>query len=268
MSKLSEEDFLVLRRPLESRRQFPGSISGALLIGIFCQVVLLYLEYYISRYSIYPFAHDIFQLHLWFSIVLGVLSVIYAIPVIYKKFQRIQYLISIVVSQNIFALSPLILALIMIGAEIPLSSQNISLLIYLTYICLFIGLIVFVVTFVRFIILLQNGAYRIGSKKDQHRRKFETKSYVPYVIVGSTAFVFMLQFVMKNFELLSFDVVFFTTLLIIIFFVMLFVLPEQLVILYCKYRFDSFNFGPNGRHLYPVKDEHTNITSNKRINRL
>ncbi|GIP62324.1 hypothetical protein J32TS6_08790 [Virgibacillus pantothenticus] len=31
-----------------------------------------------------------------------------------------------------------------------------------------------------------------------------------------------------------------------LFFTMLFVLPEQLVILYCKYRFESFNFDKDG----------------------
>lgn len=40
----------------------------------------------------------------------------------------------------------------------------------------------------------------------------------------------------------------------LLFFTMLFILPEQLVILYCKYRFESFNFDKDGQ-LIPMINE-------------
>ncbi|WP_232231248.1 MULTISPECIES: hypothetical protein [unclassified Virgibacillus] len=46
--------------------------------------------------------------------------------------------------------------------------------------------------------------------------------------------------------LLTITTLIFGILIVIIFYTMLFVLPEQLVILYCKYRFESFNFDKDG----------------------
>ena len=47
----------------------------------------------------------------------------------------------------------------------------------------------------------------------------------------------------------------------LLYFMMMFVLPEQLVILYCKFRFKSFNFDPDG-NLYPASSCKGDIKKN------
>ena len=47
----------------------------------------------------------------------------------------------------------------------------------------------FVATVIRFSVLLKRGKYQKGSKRDELRAKFETKTYIPAVIIGSTGLV-------------------------------------------------------------------------------
>ena len=42
LEKLTEEDFMVLRGPLESGRQGPGSLGGMLLLSIFLQIPMFF----------------------------------------------------------------------------------------------------------------------------------------------------------------------------------------------------------------------------------
>lgn len=66
------------------------------------------------------------------------------------------------------------------------------------------------------------------------------------MIVGSVGLLFILQYLVRTFGLADIESIVMITLFILLFYTMLFVLPEQLVILYCKYRFDSFNYDKNG----------------------
>ncbi|WP_342539133.1 hypothetical protein MKY15_04455 [Sporosarcina sp. FSL K6-1540] len=59
----------------------------------------------------------------------------------------------------------------------------------------------FVATVIRFSILLKRGKYRKGSKRDGLLAKFETKTYIPAVIIGGTGLVFIVQFVVRTFNL-------------------------------------------------------------------
>ncbi|WP_338655068.1 hypothetical protein V6B14_03070 [Sporosarcina psychrophila] len=104
----------------------------------------------------------------------------------------------------------------------------------------------FVATVIRFSILLKRGKYRKGSKRDGLLAKFETKTYIPAVIIGGTGLVFIVQFVVRTFNLADIEEAVITVLCFAVFYTMIFVLPEQLVILYCKFRFKSFNFDKRG----------------------
>ncbi|MBU9723488.1 MULTISPECIES: hypothetical protein [Bacillaceae] len=268
LGKLTEDDFSVLRKPLESKRQSPNTFAGIFILCLFLQALLLYIEFTLGEESIFPYTNQVFMFHIIVSIILGFLSFIYSIPAIYLRSQRIQYLISILISQNMFGVSAFILAILLLGADILVESQeNVNTLMTFTYVTLIIGGIIFLLTCIRFYFMLINGEYRRNSQKDKFRRKLEKRSYVPIVIVGSTGLVLSMQYLIRNYGFMTFESVFIVALCLIIFFAMLFVLPEQLVILYCKYRFDSFNFDPNGRHLYPASDEQTNISSRKKINK-
>ena len=246
LRSLSEADFIVLRSPLQSGRQSPSSLGGILFLSIFLQALLLYLEYYIGGFSTYPNQQKIFTVHLWISSILAVLSLLYAFSSIYMKSQKIQYLLSIMVSQNLFGVSAFILALFIIGTEESINSDANSLITF-TYVMLLFGVLIFIATYIRFYILLRKGYYRTGSKKDEQRGRFETKSYLPIVIVASTGLVFIIQYLVRTYYLADIEIMFMIVLAMLIFFTMIFVLPEQLVILYCKFRFDSFNYSKKGK---------------------
>src|SRR5699024_3031248 len=190
LNKLSEEDFAVLRGPLESGRQSPSALGGALILGIFGQALFLFLESYIRNYSMYPHKEKMFTIHLVVSCILIIFYIIYAIPLVYVNSQKIQYLLTIIASQNIGSVSVFIFTLI----------------------ALLFGLLIFIGTSIRFYILLKKGYYRKGSKKDKQRSRFETKSYVPLAIIGSIGLVFIIRYLVKIFGLADIETVFMLTL--------------------------------------------------------
>ncbi|PLR95918.1 ABC transporter ATPase [Bacillus sp. T33-2] len=249
---LCEEDFALLRGPLESGRQSPNSLGGILFLGCFLQWLLFYLIYTVTaEMTVYPNVESIKTIHFWSTIVLTILSAIFAISAVYKKFEKSQYIVSIIVSQNLFGIFLYLGALFSIGQE---SEATEEFLITFTYITLGVAAALFLATFMRLYLLLKNGRYREGSAKGEHREKFDTTSYIPVAIVGSTGIVLIIISLIRN-GLIggSFETVLFTVLPLLIFYTMIFVLPEQLVILYCKYRFKSFNFNESG-FLYPMEE--------------
>lgn len=185
LKRLSEEDFAVLRGSLESGRQSPSSLGFALILFIFFQPLIFFLTYIVAADStIFPYEGGLFTLHLIITSALVLLSIVYAVPKIYMKGQKIQYLLITLVSQNTGGVCFYLSALFLIGADRMISQK--SLLIF-TCITLLFGLLVFTVTCIRFYILLGKGEYRKGSKKDKLRSKaeYDIKSFVPIIIVGS-----------------------------------------------------------------------------------
>ena len=177
---------------------------------------------------------------------IGVLSLVYALPVVYRRSQRIQYLLVILVSQNLGAACAYIMALFFSFKE-GIGLDRISAKTF-TYVTLLFGLLIFLATSIRFYILLHKGHYRKGSKKDRLRSGLEAriKFYLPTIIVASVGLLFILQFLFRSIGFADMESIFMIVLGFLIFYTMLFVLPEQLVLLYCKYRFESFNFYLNG----------------------
>ncbi|SDZ50753.1 hypothetical protein SAMN05421736_11546 [Evansella caseinilytica] len=254
LNKLSEKDFVVLRGPFVSGRQNLNSIAGILILSIFLQALMFFLTYVVAGdRSIFPHIDILFHVHLYITGGLCILSLVYAIPFVFVRQQKLQYLISILVSQNIFGVFPLLMALFYIGKNNAITE---GVLLNFTFTILLLGLLVFIATSIRFIILLNKGAYRQGSKKDQLRTRAEAgiKSFMPMIILASVSLLYLIQFVVRNFGLENiFDVVI-LAICILLFLAMLFVLPEQLVILYCKFRFESFNFQVNGVYLNPLQE--------------
>ncbi len=246
LKELKEEDFAVLRGPLESGRQSPTSFSAILLLSVFLQSLTFVLTYVVAAdETIFPYKDQVFVTHLVITAMLIILSVVYAIPAVFKKGEKFQYLLSILVSQNLFGVLPYFCSVFIIGQERRITEQS---LLQFTAVSLLFGLIVFILTCVRFLILLKKGAYRRGSSKDKLRSKYERgiKTYLPIIITGSLGVVFILQFLIRSIGIYDLETAFMMVLFILLFYAMLFVLPEQLVILYCKYRFDSFNFNQKG----------------------
>ncbi|WP_163581068.1 hypothetical protein [Gracilibacillus saliphilus] len=248
LDNLREEDFGVLRGSLESGRQSPQSFSGMLILGIFLQALMFFLVYVVLGYdSNYPYQNSILFIHLTITILIIIMSAIFSVPTVYKKMEKFQYFVSIVVSQNLFGVYSYLITLFTLGH----SNASTRSLLFATLITFTLGCLIFIMTFVRFYRLLKQGEYRKGSKKDKNRMYFEKKSLVPYAVVGGLGIFYLIQFISKNLRSIEFDSIFMGTLGLIIFFTMLFVLPEQLVILYCKKRFKSFNFNKEG-NIYPM----------------
>ncbi|MGE7665155.1 ABC transporter ATPase [Ureibacillus composti] len=243
LKQLTEEDFAVLRGPLESGRQSPNSLASTLFLGIFLQAGIFYLTYYIAgKYTIYPNFESIQTVHLWITAALIAISVVFAIPAVFKKAEKFQYFLSIIVTQNLSILFYLA-ALFILGESDNAQAES---LVNFTWITLFIGALLFIATFIRFYRLLKKGHYRKGSRSEEVRGKFETTSYIPIAIIGSMGLVFLIQYVMKMGSSDLFDLLMFVFLPLGIFYTLIFVLPEQLVMLYCKLRFNSFNFDERG----------------------
>ena len=247
-NKWSEEDFEVLRGPFESGRQRPAALAGTLFLTIFLQALFFALEYFmVGNATVYPYKDEILAVHLWVTGGLMLFSLLYSIPAIYNRSGKMQYLLSILVSQNLFSISFLICALFLIGNDHG-SGENVSSesLLNFTYVTLGIGLFIFVITCIRFYILLHKGEYRKGSKKDELRGQFEVKSYIPAATVAGLGLVFVIQYIARISTINDLNMMIFIVIGIGLFFVMLFVLPEQLILLYCKIRFQSFNFNERG----------------------
>lgn len=246
LKKLSVEDFAVLKGPFESGRQSPSSLGGTLVLAVIFQSLMFYLTYYIAtRSTIYPNIEMIKKVHFWITAFLVLLSVIYAIPAIYMRSQKLQYLLSIIVSQNLFGIYMYIPSLFTVGEGQNVTRES---LLNFTYITLAFGVLIFIVTSIRFYILLQKGQYRKGSKKDEIRGNIEKKikSNFLTIIIGSVGLAFIIQYIVRTLGSDDFEGMFLIVIGFSIFFTMLFVLPEQLVILYCKCRFKSFNFNSRG----------------------
>lgn len=247
LNKLSEADFAGLRGPFESERQSPANIGTILVLAIFLQALLLFLEFFIGRHTILPYSENIILIHLGLSILLALFSILFAFPSVYIKKQKSQFFISILVSQNLFGISAYLLALIALGTNESGLNSNPSSILSFTIVTLIIGFFIFFITSIRFYTLLKQGQYGIDTKKSDARRKFEAKSYVPLAIVSGVGVLFILQYLFRTFSLQNMDIMLMIVMGILIFYAMLFVLPEQLVLLYCKRRFKSFNYSKNGK---------------------
>lgn len=245
--EFTERDFIGFREHLKSR-QNPNSLGGALFISCFLQFLLYYLIYYVAaEATVYPNVATIKKIHFGVTLILTVFSAVFMFSLVFKTFEKTQYLLSILVSQNVFGIYSYLGALFLIGEGDVATS---AFLVTFTYITSGIAVVLFVATFFRLYLLIKKGQYRESSKKGE---EFESTSYIPIVIIASIGtLIILITLVINNGVIgVSDETIFFIVLSLLIFYVMIYVLPEQLIILYCKFRFKSFNFNMSG-HLYPV----------------
>ncbi|RIW29377.1 ABC transporter ATPase [Bacillus salacetis] len=206
-------------------------------------IPLHWLLYYIthstaSSYTKYPGTETIKEIHFTATICISILSLLFGIPAIYKRFEKLQYLVSILVSHMLFTVPGLLWPLFTIGQGEIATAES---LVTFTVIIFTTAAILLGVTIFRFLRLLKKGEYQEGSARGEIRERFEAKSYFPIAVVGGLIVVFITQYFIRNFQMNSIESITLIILPLLIFYAMIFVLPEQLVILYCKFRFDSFN---------------------------
>lgn len=235
------EKFIVFRRPLESGRQNPANLAGNMILASFLSAFMVGMEYFFAASgTAHPWQDEMLTVHTWFTGVLIGLSLILAVPTLYKKAEKLQYLVSILVSQNLFGLSFYIWALLLIAEEgNGMSAESI---LEVTRWTLTVGALVLVLTFIRLIVRIYKGKYREGSAQDEIRGRFEYKSHLPAAIVGGLGLFFILRYLITHTNSVGADILLIIFVGMFLFYVMLFILPEQLVILYCKFRFKSFNY--------------------------
>ncbi|MGF2614300.1 ABC transporter ATPase [Rossellomorea vietnamensis] len=239
LNKLPEHYFEVLKAPIISGRQSPNSFGGNLIASILLQWLIYYITYSIaSSYTKYPGTETIKEIHFAATICTSILCLLFGIPAIYKRFEKLQYLVSILVSHMLFTVPGLLWALFTIGQGELATAES---LVTFTVIIIVTAVLLLGVTIFRFLRLLKKGEYQEGSTRGQIRERFEAKSYLPIAVVGGLGCVFVIQYFIRNFQMESLESVTLIVLPILIFYGMIFVLPEQLVILYCKFRFDDFN---------------------------
>ncbi|WP_226677653.1 ABC transporter ATPase [Rossellomorea aquimaris] len=239
LNTLPETYFELLRVPINSGRQSPPSLGGNLIVAIPLQWLIYCLTYF-SAFSgtKYPGTDTLQILHLTATIIISLLSLLFGIPAIYKKYERLQYLISILVSHMLFTVPSLLWALFTIGTGDQATPAS---LVMLTFIILITAGLFLIITTYRFSRLLHNGAYQDRSWRGAIRGRFETGSYLPIVIAGGLSCVCVTQYFIRHFQMESLESAILIIFPLLIFYIMVFVMPEQIVILYCKFRFERFN---------------------------
>ncbi|MET3575080.1 hypothetical protein ACFFIY_04510 [Bhargavaea ullalensis] len=236
---LQEKDVYVFRKPLESGRQSPQNLAGNMVMAAFLQAGMFAGEYFILGYtSNHPWKEQILTLHFWFTSILISLSLLYSIPAVYRKSEKVQYLVSILVSQNLFGITFYLCALFVAaeGAGVPDHSM-----VAFTLTSLLTGLLVFFLVLLRLILKIRRGDYREGGRQDMWRETFEYKSYVPAATAAGLGIFFILQYVIRQNGWTDLGSLGFLVIGFGLFYAMMFVLPEQLVIFYCKFRFSEFH---------------------------
>lgn len=242
VGKLKEKDFEAIRNSALSR-QTPSNLAGAFIMCIPLLWLMYFLVFYVAGDATgdvtnYPLFSEMMFICFWFTVVLTVLMIVFTFRYFFMKFQKIQYILAIVLSHALFSVSVYLAALFIIGKSDRVSED---VLMKIILISLSSMVLVVIVTIIRFIILLNKGAYRSGTAKHVQRTEHEGSFYMKIIGVATIGLVVVLEMIISPFGfgghqriviILSFLVVH----------IMSFVLPVQLVILYCKYRFKSFNF--------------------------
>ncbi|MBV6684938.1 hypothetical protein KV679_14590 [Bacillus sp. JRC01] len=242
-----ESHFYVLKGPFESGRQSPAALTPSLIVSVFISWLLYFLTYTLMEdSSAFPAIGLVKGAHFYITILLSILCVMASVPSFFKKYQKVQYAISIFASQFLFGVCTYLISMMFIGTQQGVTEGNITTLLLLT---LGVGVLLIAVTVLRFFRLLKNGEYKYGSAKWKSRMNLELKSNVLLAIVIGVSIVLILQYIIRNFNADSLEFYIIALLPLALFYMMLFILPEQLVLLYCKKRFTSFNFEADGKTL-------------------
>ncbi|MFB1099717.1 hypothetical protein [Terribacillus sp. JSM ZJ617] len=265
MKELKQQDFAAFRSSLESDRQSIESLRIMIIVSIILTAILFSLTYIVVfDYSTFPNKEIIREYHLWITVGITFFSLIFSFPSISKKYQRLQYLLTIIISQNLFGWIFFMAALLSIGR---LPEVDESKVISLAGMLITAAILVLVLTLLRLLILLNRGAFRIDSNKVESRSKWESliNSKKPIIMVGSVGLALIIISILNSIDINYIQEIFIFVISSLIFLAMQFVLPEQLIILYCKIRFKSFNYSKNG-NLFPYNSSFKRTKKKKGLN--
>jgi len=249
LDKLSEEDFAVLKGPLESGRQSPESLAGNLLIAPFLIGVLLLIAnmfVFVDRIEpAHPVVIILCLLYDGMALILILLSLQFGVKKVYKNRQSTQYLIVILLSQFMFGGSGYWIGMYMIfdsqQFHHSIAVGNLKLVIFIIS-SLVVGVILFIFSFIRFLKKLEEGKFRKNTKRDKIRSQLEenTMNFEKFAIVFGVSFTLIITSLFTMLGVHDIEVLFVASIGVTLFYVMQFILPEQIVIWYCIRRFKSY----------------------------
>lgn len=253
LDKFKEEDFGLFRSSFESERQSPKSAGKWLLISVFTQTFMFLLLFIVTfEYTrLYVFKLVIVSAVLLLTVVLIILSIVYSIPHLYKKQEHIQYK---VLSLGLF--NNIIVHPFFIGMFILMQANDTNDLIYIGVALLLslMGIGLFAVIFYKTTDAIANGYFsRCSTKNDYDEAVKKDKGFnsnLPTLIFGGTGFLLIFGSSLPFVGTVEGEKVFLAILFISVYFFGIHVITMNLIAIYCKGRFRSFNFSQEG-YLYP-----------------
>lgn len=132
LDMLTEGDFELFRIPFESGRQTLTNIRKGLIFGVFMQTLFGGLFVYAATDPVvYPGIEKTIFITISFIIttIIILLSVIYAIPTYYKKYQHIQYLAGSLMLLNVSGISLYFISMLIIKREAKITNEELFLLV-------------------------------------------------------------------------------------------------------------------------------------------
>lgn len=273
LDQLSEKDFLFFRIPHESGRQSPKNMKHILITSSIITILLLGLLnvfVFIDRFD--PPHQVIVIISLIYNVV-GVsligLAIAFSFKKIYQKRQKFQYLLVALFINLVYGPFFYIIGLYILTDptqfhhRMGISASNLILLITVT---LLIGLGIFVYSYVHTMKLLQQGKFRKGTeryKKQQTNERNEPNTYIGSVAALLSGTLGNGIYLTRRYgENMPDDIVIFIMFGAAAIYVLMLLLPRQLVILYCKGRFKSFQFNDENE-LNPVGSSSRRYYENK-----
>ena len=190
-------------------------------MAAFLSAFMVGMEYFFAiSGTAHPWQDKILSVHTWFTGILIVLSLILAVPTVYKRAEKLQYLVSILVSQNLFGLSFYIWALLLIAEKG--NGMSAETILEVTRWTLATGAIVLLLTFIRLIVRIYKGKYREGSAQDEIRGRFEYKSHLPAAVAGGLGIFFILRYLITHTNSVGADILLIVFIGLFLFYIMLF----------------------------------------------
>ncbi|KZE50614.1 hypothetical protein AV649_14530 [Rossellomorea marisflavi] len=251
-SKLVEEDFELIRESAVNS-QTPNVLGGILP----CVLPLIWFMYFLvfvvagdvtGDITLYPFFLLIMKICSVLLTGLSLLIIIFSIKSVYRRLQKMQYLISIFATHFIFGLSPYLMALFRLGKS---NNTTEALLMKITVVSLSSGIVIFIATWICIYVLLHNGQFRKETKRGFQRGSL-LKFIVVIILMATVGFT--VQMVLRIIASLELNEIIVIISGFILFTVMSCILSIQLFVLHCKIQFISFNYQSNGRFLIRSQD--------------
>ncbi|MEI3613190.1 hypothetical protein [Pseudogracilibacillus sp. SO30301A] len=253
LDQFTEMDLGLFRSSFESGRQAPKSAARWLWVNVITQVImcLILLRAAIDAERLVAFKQGMMKTVFLFTIVIIILSIIYSIPYFYKKQEHIQYrILSLGLGNNVISI-PYFCGIFMLMQEnnIP---DFIYFLVAVSLILLGVGMFFMIVH--KTSKAIKTGYFSRHSNQSNYDETVQKDkafiSNLPGLIFGGAGLLLIIGTSIPYLKTADGEAIFMAMLAIICYFFGIHIITMNLIAIYCKERFRSFNFPEEG-HLYP-----------------